>query len=818
MHKRLFKLLFISLISVFGICVSTAQTLNSNVPIDTATSSIFEMSLEDLLNVEVTSVSKKAEKLQNVASALYVLTSDDISRSGATNLVELLRQVPGFWAAQDEYNTASGSMRYSAPENGPIGSVLYLLDGTPLQELMTSNMSFKNFDIPLDEIDRIEVIKGSGGSIYGANSATGVVSIFTKNSDRPDKVNIKVEGATPSYFSSSLRMGGEVSERLSVSGYGKYRYFNGFGLVDQLKGDSLNVPKSDSTGNIKVRNRYTNNYEKQQMFSIGTKLVYDLSTKSKLSFNIHFNTLFKDEYTTKYLPNSLFSNPISNGSYGQRDTALFFHNKNYRLTYNLRFDHEFSDKHSMFVRVSSNQEKEFLKFSGGYGVNNKIYDLEAQDNLQIGKYNNLSFGANFRFVKIHVQEIVDQNYSNFINPDNHQTLKGAFIQDKLSLFDSKLNITGGIKAEQYTLVNDNFYFSPSVKAALSITEKTTVWAGYTKSYTTPGFNQTNIDGTLFKAPSAVFLYSQVEPAVKNGVYQGAFAQAVGAGADSTTAASQANAYINSNDGKAVIQQQTVAQTQLAYPGYYNVGIKNGSKTVPTKFQTLELGFRISEIKNVTLETNFYYSFMSDGLAPSIGIVNSGANSLTTAGQKVDYYLYGNYLKGVSYGNESVVKTKPVKWLTLEGSYTWLETKVEYQKNSDFDISKFTEEQKNRTPRVPLSPKHVFRFKTYIDLPSNFELSASAIYATKTKTDAKYQYDLQRYSPVLGGNGYTVSPNSDRLIVNLRVEKSFLNKKLVAYVFGNDILNTGKVEHTDLLYNVTLHQIKAMYGLGVNYSF
>ena len=143
----------------------------------------FDMSIEDLMNIEVTSVSKKAERLQDVAAALYVLTQEDIKNSSATSIHELLREVPGYWGVQDEYNNVTSAMRFSNTTNGPAGTVLYLLDGTPIQDLMTSTFTNRNFDIPLDEIDRIEIIKGSGGVIYGANSATGVVNIFTKSVD-----------------------------------------------------------------------------------------------------------------------------------------------------------------------------------------------------------------------------------------------------------------------------------------------------------------------------------------------------------------------------------------------------------------------------------------------------------------------------------------------------------------------------------------------------------------------------------------------------------------------------------------------------------
>jgi iron complex outermembrane receptor protein len=182
----------------------------------------FDLSLVDLLNMDVTSVSKKAERLQDLASSIYVLTSADIMNSGATILNEDLKSVPGYWGIQTDYSNVLPDIQNS-PSFAGNGTVLFLLDGTPIQDNMPSCISFKNFYIPMDEIDRIEVIRDSGGSVYGLNSATGVVNIFTKNPEKYDEVNVKVDVASPGYVAATLRGGGKVNEKLSVSGYAKVR-------------------------------------------------------------------------------------------------------------------------------------------------------------------------------------------------------------------------------------------------------------------------------------------------------------------------------------------------------------------------------------------------------------------------------------------------------------------------------------------------------------------------------------------------------------------------------------------------------------------
>ena len=111
------------------------------------TTDLLNMSLEQLMNMEVTSVSKKAEKIQNVPSSIYVITSDDIQRSSSQNLMQLLRDnVPGYWAVANDYKNTDAFIRSTYE-----GSVLVLLDGTPMLDNMFMNFDNENFEIPFEK-------------------------------------------------------------------------------------------------------------------------------------------------------------------------------------------------------------------------------------------------------------------------------------------------------------------------------------------------------------------------------------------------------------------------------------------------------------------------------------------------------------------------------------------------------------------------------------------------------------------------------------------------------------------------------------------
>jgi outer membrane cobalamin receptor len=136
------------------------------------------LSLEDLMNTEVTSVSKTEQKISRTASAIFVITSVDIARSGATSIPDLLRMVPGVDVAQIDANTWAITARGL---NGRYSNeLLVLLDGRTVYTPTFGGVFWDVLDLPLENIDRIEVIRGPGGTIWGANAVNGVVNIITK--------------------------------------------------------------------------------------------------------------------------------------------------------------------------------------------------------------------------------------------------------------------------------------------------------------------------------------------------------------------------------------------------------------------------------------------------------------------------------------------------------------------------------------------------------------------------------------------------------------------------------------------------------------
>ncbi len=177
-------------------------------------------SLEDLMNIEVTSVSKIKQTLSRTAAAIFVISAEDILRSGARNIPDLLRMVPGMDVAQINASTWAISARGF---NGRFSNVLLVLvDGRPVYTQTFGGVFWDVLDLPFVDIERIEVIRGPGGSIWGANAVNGVVNIITKKaSETPGGVVLGGGGNLDQGFG-AIQYGGSAGDSTDYRVYTKY--------------------------------------------------------------------------------------------------------------------------------------------------------------------------------------------------------------------------------------------------------------------------------------------------------------------------------------------------------------------------------------------------------------------------------------------------------------------------------------------------------------------------------------------------------------------------------------------------------------------
>lgn len=784
-----------------------------------------DMSLEELMDIEITSVSKKSERIQDVPSSIYVITANDIERSPAQNLMQLLRDnVPGYWAVENEYKNVDAVMR-----NTSEGSVLVLLDGTPMQDLMSSSFDYENFDIPLEVIDRIEIIRGSGGTIYGANSATGVISIYTKDTGNAPRFNISGNYATPG--KAGLYMIGTPLPygALKTTVYAGFTHFAGFDQADFTVDPQSMVPKLDGSGDTLILNRFTGDDNTHTSFNGGLNTSFEVSERLTLTAGFHFNGMQNEKYA-QFFPvdkaEFLYTGSPEPKIYAG-DTVFLKKINKYRSVGHVQADYIFSENHSVFTRLSFNAENTDFISGGGFNARNNIVDFEVQDNFTLG-INTLSIGGNYRIVNYNLSDYGPENQVQYTEANNQAALAGAFVQDKISLLEGKLNVFLGVKAENFSLINNTVYFSPMAKIAATPMEDITLWGGYTQSYTTPGYNQTNVEYYIFRAESPEVFYSYAYPQVSYSVYQSVYQQALAGGADESVAEAMAQAYIESQEGMTVIDAQTqdaISGNAQQFPGHYNVAGTNGPNTVPTSFQNYEAGVRFMRLHNLALESNFYYSLMKDGFGNSLSATGVTPSSAFPGENMLTYY-YGNYFKGTNTGLETQVRWKTGEKLQLELSHVWQSFTLELQENDEFDISELPAEDLNlKIEEYPQTPEHVFRAKVYYDPTDDLRFTISGVYASAHwirfgTIEPNYQFQNQRYDPLYSDGGvetFVGGRQDDRTIINFRVDKYFLDHQLNVYIFGQDILTKPFTEGINQIETIYPRQVGRMFGVGLNYS-
>jgi len=182
-------------------------------------SELAALDLQALMNIEITSVSRRPERLSDAAASVFVITSDDVRRSGATNLPEALRLAPNLDVVQVSATSYSVSAR--GLSNTAANKLLVLIDGRSVYTPLFSGVFWDVQDVLLDDIDRIEVISGPGGTVWGVNAVNGVINIIT-HSAKDTRGGLLTAGGGNRETIGALRYGGVAGGEGDYRVYGKY--------------------------------------------------------------------------------------------------------------------------------------------------------------------------------------------------------------------------------------------------------------------------------------------------------------------------------------------------------------------------------------------------------------------------------------------------------------------------------------------------------------------------------------------------------------------------------------------------------------------
>ncbi len=399
-----------------------------------------DLSIEELMNETVTSVSRREQKLGDAASAIFVLSNDDLLRSGVTTFADALRLVPGMDVAQIDSHTWAVSAR--GFEGQFANKLLVMIDGRTIYESAFAGVKWEVQDMVFEDLDRIEVIRGPGATLWGANAVNGVVNIITKSARETQGALLSSTVDSEGQYSTSVRYGGQLASNVHYRVYGKY--FSHEGLVTAT-GDS--APDEWSIGRG------------------GFRLDWDQSSENTLTLQ---GECYRDE-STKTMSVPLLVAPYSRT----------FNGVNHNGGGNLlgRWTHTFSSESQLAIQTYYTHSQFAIDY---ISPKNDTFDFDLQDRFRVGSQHDIVWGAGYRLIADDFPP--DSNWT-WDPRSSKSRLYTTFFQDEITLIPDHLRISLGSKFEH----NDQtgFEAQPSARMIWTPTERQSLWAAVSRAVRTP---------------------------------------------------------------------------------------------------------------------------------------------------------------------------------------------------------------------------------------------------------------------------------------------------------------------------------------------
>ncbi|HEY1470322.1 MAG TPA: TonB-dependent receptor [Candidatus Acidoferrum sp.] len=399
-----------------------------------------QMNIEDLMNVEVTSVSRHEQSLSKTAAAIFVITEEEIQRSGATNIPDLLRMVPGVQVAQISASTWAVSIRGF---NGRFSNkVLVMVDGRPVYVTSFDGVFYEVLDVPLEQISRIEVIRGPGGAIWGTNAVNGVINILTKKAAATPGTTVVAGGGTTSRAGALLQQGGKAR------GLGDFRVFAKYLTEGSLPGTDGSLAE-DGWHILHGGFRTDSQISSKDSLSVQGDLYSGregISTPFQLS---SLQTSSVDTLAQVYLSGGFFQTSWNHRYSGRSDTTLLVSYQRYART-------------------------DVLQETRG------TLDADFQHNFSVGERHQFVWGFDYR----HSDSQTQPSFAvSVVPPDHHTNIYSGFAQDQIVLLRDHLALTIGAKFEHHYYTG--FSVMPSARIAWTPRSKSTVWAAVSRALRAP---------------------------------------------------------------------------------------------------------------------------------------------------------------------------------------------------------------------------------------------------------------------------------------------------------------------------------------------
>lgn len=429
------------LLAAFLATRSHAETADADATAtdSSANASLKQLSLAELGNLEVTTTSKEPEEVWKTPAAIYVLTQDDIRRSGATSIPEVLRLVPGVEVAQVNSNIWSVGIRGFG--NAFSKSVLVMIDGRSVYTPMFAGVYWDVQNVMLSDVERIEVIRGPGGTIWGSNAVNGVINIITKSAEHTRGSYASYAGGNIEQSSGAVRYGGAY-------GAMNYRgYAMGFGRSPEFHPDG-------------------DNYDGWQLGQAGFRTDSQLTGRDNLTVqgDIYKGSVGQQVSVGVLSPAAQVNLEGTEDPSGGNLVA--------------RWRHDMSDRSD--IQVQGYYDRTY-RIGPQLGESRNTFDLDFIHHFFIGNRNEVIWGAGARWSPSTFIEVVPTTV--FVPAHEDESLYSTFVQDQIALLQNQLWLTVGSKFEHN--IYTGWENEPSARLLWTPTSHQSVWAAVTRAVRTP---------------------------------------------------------------------------------------------------------------------------------------------------------------------------------------------------------------------------------------------------------------------------------------------------------------------------------------------
>ncbi|MBS0300391.1 MAG: TonB-dependent receptor [Proteobacteria bacterium] len=436
---------------IFLVCCCLANTVtaeNKTVlgkkPVD---NQFLDLSIEELMKVEVTSASRHSQKLSEVPSAIFVITQDDIRRSGATSIPEALRMAPGVEVARIGTDKWAVSIRGF---NGRFADKLQvMMDGRSVYNPLFAGVQWEQQDTLMEDIERIEVIRGPNAAVWGANAVNGVINIITKKAADTQGALFSGGGGSFEHGFAGARYGAKINEETPFRIYAK-----GFtrSHTKSLTGENINDQWHSARGGFRLDHH---------------RGIDQFTVQGDIFYNSYGDRLDK----------SALSAPII------QIEAARAHDTGGNIR--LRWDRTYSEKSAIMLQTY--YDRVDYKALTGSVYRAESFDIDFQHRFPLFEKHDLTWGANYRLY--HNKEF-DTELVTFSPRAQTNHMISAFIRDAITLLPDRLRLNLGSRFDHNDFTG--MEIQPNARLMWTPDAQNSIWLAVSRAVRIPSRAENDI--------------------------------------------------------------------------------------------------------------------------------------------------------------------------------------------------------------------------------------------------------------------------------------------------------------------------------------